>query len=69
MRPFALRVLPNTSEFAPLVVAASLLAPTLRDPFISDPISAHSPTRGECSLFLQTGSAFSRERLLLFFYQ
>ena len=42
---------------------AFLLAPTQRDFYLADPLAAHSPTRGECSLFLTAGEgAFPRER-------
>jgi hypothetical protein len=38
------------------------LVPAIRDIYLQDNVSLHSPTRGECSLFLGEESAFSRER-------
>jgi hypothetical protein len=67
------RTLPSFSLQASLYVgssvhtAAAKLNPTVCDPYFSDPISRHSPTRGECSLFLhELDTAFPRERLIFF---
>ncbi len=35
--------------------------PTVRNFYVQDPISAHSPTRGECSLFIGRELNFTRE--------
>lgn len=49
---------------APVLANAALLHPTGVNFFQADPLSAHSPTRGACALFLgsETSSSFSRER-------
>lgn len=43
---------------------AAILHPTGANFFNADPLSAHSPTRGACALFLgaESSSSFARER-------
>ena len=40
----------------------AVLTPGIRDIYLQDPVSLHSPTRGECSLFLGGDGSFQRER-------
>jgi hypothetical protein len=52
------RALDSTSVFdRPLAV----LTPSVRDLYLQDPASLHSPTRGECALFLGGEGSFPRE--------
>jgi len=39
----------------------AVITPSVRDIYLQDPISLHSPTRGECSLFLGGDGSFPRE--------
>jgi hypothetical protein len=50
---------------ARIFTVATLFAPTVIDFTLADPISRHSPTIGECALFLGEESSFPRERLFL----
>ena len=54
------RVFDSRSTFE---IPLAPLTPSLQDLYLQDPVSLHSPTRGECSLFLKVDSAFQRERL------
>ena len=75
--PLAARLESSTSAFHNVRNASAVsgsttfelpLAPFpvgVRDLYLQDPVSLHSPTRGECSLFLGNESAFPRERLEL----
>lgn len=39
----------------------AVLTPSVRDLYLQDPVSLHSPTRGECALFLGGEGSFPRE--------
>jgi hypothetical protein len=60
LNPFTIRATTDV-----ITSTATLIAPTITDRYLVDPISAAAPTRGECSLFLGTVGAFRRERLFL----